>query len=91
LLIALNILVLGGPHGKTTLSNGIIDPCAGLARSSPCHHRDTSEIQCAAEEPVVMRATDTVDMQRRLKATMRLRPAGIIVARSASAKGRCRC
>ena len=40
---------------------------------------DTSELQCAAPNAVVLRATDTVDMQRLLRATMRLRPDRIIV------------
>jgi type IV secretion system protein VirB11 len=76
-----NILVVGGTGtGKTTLANGIIDH---IARASPGHRlviiEDTAEIQCAAKNAAVMRATDTVDMQRLLKATMRLRPDRIIV------------
>jgi type IV secretion system protein VirB11 len=76
-----NILVVGGTGtGKTTLANGIIDH---IVRASPGHRlviiEDTAEIQCAAKNAVVMRATDTVDMQRLLKATMRLRPDRIIV------------
>ncbi len=77
----LNILVVGGTGtGKTTLANGITDH---VVRASPGHRlviiEDTAEIQCAAKNAVVMRATDTVDMQRLLKATMRLRPDRIIV------------
>jgi type IV secretion system protein TrbB len=76
-----NILVVGGTGtGKTTLANGIIDH---MVRASPGHRlvimEDTAEIQCTAQNAVVMRATDTVDMQRLLKATMRLRPDRIIV------------
>ena len=76
-----NILVVGGTGtGKTTLANGII---AHMVAVSPEHRlvviEDTAEIQCAAQNAVVMRATDTVDMQRLLKATMRLRPDRIIV------------
>jgi type IV secretion system protein VirB11 len=76
-----NILVVGGTGtGKTTLANGIIDH---MVRASPGHRlviiEDTAEIQCAAKNAVVMRATDTVDIQRLLKATMRLRPDRIIV------------
>ena len=76
-----NILVVGGTGtGKTTLANAIIACMVEVAGG----HRlviieDTSELQCAAENAVVMRATDTVDMQRLLKATMRLRPDRIIV------------
>lgn len=76
-----NILVVGGTGtGKTTLANAIID---GMVRASPEHRlviiEDTAEIQCAAPNAVVMRATDTVDMHRLLKATLRLRPDRIIV------------
>jgi len=76
-----NILVVGGTGtGKTTLANGIIDR---IVRASPGHRlviiEDIAEIQCSAKNAVVMRATDTVDMQRLLKATMRLRPDRIIV------------
>jgi P-type conjugative transfer ATPase TrbB len=76
-----NILVVGGTTtGKTTLTNAIIDQ---MVRVTPDHRlliiEDTAEIQCAAPNAVVMRATDTVDMQRLLKATLRLRPDRIIV------------
>ncbi len=54
-----------------------------MVRAAPGHRlviiEDTAEIQCAAKNAVIMRATDTVDMQRLLKATMRLRPDRIIV------------
>ncbi len=76
-----NILVVGGTGtGKTTLTNAIIDH---MTQAAPQHRlvliEDTSELQCAAPNAVSMRATDTVDMQRLLKATMRLRPDRIIV------------
>jgi type IV secretion system protein VirB11 len=76
-----NILVGGGTgSGKTTLTNAIIDQ---MVNASPRHRlviiEDTAEIQCTAENAVLLRATDTVDMQRLLKATMRLRPDRIIV------------
>ena len=76
-----NILVVGGTGtGKTTLANAIIDQ---MVRRAPQHRlviiEDTSELQCSAENAVTLRATDTVDMQRLLKATMRLRPDRIIV------------
>jgi type IV secretion system protein TrbB len=76
-----NILVVGGTGtGKTTLANAIIDQ---MVRAAPQHRlviiEDTSELQCAADNAVSLRATDTVDMQRLLKATMRLRPDRIIV------------
>lgn len=76
-----NVLIVGGTSsGKTTLTNAII---AETVRATP-HHRlviieDTCELQCAADNAVALRATDTVDMQRLLRATMRLRPDRIIV------------
>ena len=76
-----NILVVGGTGtGKTTLANAIIACMVEIAgRHRLVIIEDTSELQCAAQNAVVMRATDTVDMQRLLKATMRLRPDRIIV------------
>ena len=76
-----NILVVGGTGaGKTTFTNAIIDQ---MAKATPDHRlaiiEDTAEIQCATPNAVIMRATDTVDMQRLLKATLRLRPDRIVV------------
>jgi type IV secretion system protein TrbB len=76
-----NILVVGGTgSGKTTLTNALI---AEVATVHP-HHRlvileDTPELQCQAENAVLVRTTDTVSMGHLLKATMRLRPDRIIV------------
>lgn len=76
-----NILVVGSTSsGKTTLTNAILAYMVDAAGS----HRlvvieDTAEIQCAAENAVILRATDTVSMLRLLKTTMRLRPDRIIV------------
>lgn len=76
-----NILVAGGTgSGKTTLTNAII---AEMVRVHPDHRlviiEDTAEIQCAAQNAVLLHSTDTVDMLRLLKATMRLRPDRILV------------
>ena len=76
-----NILVAGGTStGKTTLTNAIL---AELVETTPEHRlvilEDTAEIQCAAENHVILHTTDTVDMGRLLKSTMRLRPDRIIV------------
>jgi P-type conjugative transfer ATPase TrbB len=76
-----NILVVGGTGtGKTTLTNAIL---AYMAEVATAHRlviiEDTSEIQCAAENVVILRSTDTVSMLRLLKTTMRLRPDRIIV------------
>lgn len=76
-----NILVVGGTgSGKTTLTNAIIDH---MAKVSPDDRiviiEDTGELQCSAKNAVILRAVDHVDMNRLLKATMRLRPDRILV------------
>lgn len=76
-----NILIVGGTSsGKTTLANAIIHK---VSEATPEHRiviiEDTGEIQCAAENAVILRATVTVSMLALLKATMRLRPDRIIV------------
>ncbi|HBF30881.1 P-type conjugative transfer ATPase TrbB, partial [Rhizobium sp.] len=76
-----NILVSGGTGtGKTTLTNAII---ADMVEACPDHRlvilEDTAEIQCAARNAVILHTSDTVDMNRLLKSTMRLRPDRIIV------------
>jgi P-type conjugative transfer ATPase TrbB len=76
-----NILVVGGTgSGKTTLTNAIIDY---MANAWPSERlviiEDTAEIQSRSKNSVILRATDTVDMLRLLKATMRLRPTRILV------------
>ncbi len=76
-----NILVVGGTtSGKTTLTNAILDYMSQVAP----HHRivileDTRELQCTSPNVVALRTSDFVDMQRLLKATMRLRPDRIVV------------
>lgn len=77
----LNIVISGGTgSGKTTLANAII---AEIVRSVPDHRlvilEDTAEIQCSAENAVQLHTSDSVDMGRLLKSTMRLRPDRIIV------------
>ncbi len=77
----LNIVVSGGTgSGKTTLVNAVI---AEMVHRAPEHRlvilEDTVEIQCAAENAVSLHTTDSVDMARLLKSTMRLRPDRIIV------------
>jgi type IV secretion system protein TrbB len=76
-----NILVVGGTGtGKTTLTNAIL---AYMAEVDAMHRlviiEDTGEIQCDAENKVILRSTDVVGMLRLLKTTMRLRPDRIIV------------
>jgi len=77
----LNIVVSGGTgSGKTTLANAVI---AEIVASTPEDRliilEDTAEIQCAAENAVALHTSDTIDMARLLKSTMRLRPDRIIV------------
>jgi type IV secretion system protein TrbB len=77
----LNVLICGGTaSGKTTLANAIL---AAMVDATPNDRlvilEDTVELQSRAQNVVALRATDTVDMQRLLRATMRLRPDRIIV------------
>jgi len=77
----LNIIISGGTgSGKTTLANAVIDE---IVKSAPEDRlvilEDTSEIQCTAENAVLLHTSDTVDMARLLKSTMRLRPDRIVV------------
>jgi type IV secretion system protein VirB11 len=76
-----NILVVGGTgSGKTTLTNAIIDYTAiAWPNERLVIIEDTAEIQSRSKNSVILRATDTVDMLRLLKATMRLRPTRILV------------
>nr|WP_210317392.1 P-type conjugative transfer ATPase TrbB [Oryzicola mucosus] len=76
-----NIVISGGTgSGKTTLANAII---AEIVAAAPDDRlvilEDTAEIQCAAENAVSLHTSDSVDMARLLKSTMRLRPDRIIV------------
>lgn len=74
-----NILVVGGTSsGKTTLVNAILNEIADSL------HRivilqDTAELQSKAANSLYLHTSDTVDMQRLLKSTMRLRPDRIVV------------
>jgi type IV secretion system protein VirB11 len=76
-----NILVTGGTmSGKTTLLNALL---AHIVEASPDDRlviiEDTAELQCAAPNAVLLHTSDTVSMQRLLRATMRLRPDRIVV------------
>ena len=77
----LNIVISGGTgSGKTTLANAVI---AEIVETAPDDRllilEDTAEIQCAAANAVALHTSDTIDMARLLKSTMRLRPDRIIV------------
>ncbi|MGN7713744.1 P-type conjugative transfer ATPase TrbB [Agrobacterium radiobacter] len=77
----MNIVISGGTgSGKTTLANAIIGEIVAAAPGDRMVIlEDTAEIQCAAENAVCLHTSDTVDMARLLKSTMRLRPDRIIV------------
>lgn len=75
-----NILIVGGTgSGKTTLANAILSLIANS------DHRlviieDTNELQCNAEDCVILRTKDGVaNMTDLLRATMRLRPDRIVI------------
>ena len=76
-----NVLVCGGTGtGKTTLTNALLH---AMAEETPEHRiviiEDTRELQCSAENAVFLRTSETIDMTRLLRATMRLRPDRILV------------
>jgi P-type conjugative transfer ATPase TrbB len=77
----LNIVIAGGTgSGKTTLANAVIAEVVSMALDDRMVIlEDTSEIQCSAENAVSLHTSDSVDMARLLKSTMRLRPDRIIV------------
>ncbi|MEQ9637852.1 MAG: P-type conjugative transfer ATPase TrbB [Devosia marina] len=77
----MNIVIAGGTgSGKTTLANAIITE---VVNAVPEHRvvilEDTAEIQCSAQNAVLLHTSDAADMARLLKSTMRLRPDRIIV------------
>ncbi len=83
-----NILIGGGTgSGKTTFTNAIIH---SIAERTPEHRiiiiEDTSEIQCAAPNVATLHTSDTVDMLRLLRATMRLKPDRIVVGETRGAE-----
>ncbi|MCA2410824.1 P-type conjugative transfer ATPase TrbB [Rhizobium leguminosarum] len=77
----LNIVISGGTgSGKTTLANAVIDEIVKFAPEDRLVIlEDTAEIQCAAENAVLLHTSDSIDMARLLKSTMRLRPDRIVV------------
>lgn len=77
----LNILVCGGTgSGKTTLANALMHE---IHRQFPDHRilliEDTVEIECAAENAVLLRSSEDLPIARLLKSALRLRPDRIMV------------
>lgn len=74
-----NILIVGGAgSGKTTLANAILDAIAACGQRIVIIE-DTQELQCRAEDAVMMRTREGVTMLDLLKATLRLRPDRIVI------------
>lgn len=78
-----NIVVAGGVgSGKTTLINAVIHYISvAFPNERPFVLEDTSELQCSAENRVMMKTDEDlgVDMTRLVKTTLRLRPDWILV------------
>jgi len=76
-----NILVAGGTSsGKTTLANAVIHGISELCRQDRLIViEDTAEIQCQAENALLLRANSTVDLLRLLRLSLRYRPDRILV------------
>ena len=76
-----NILIAGGTStGKTTFANALIH---AIVAQHPTERlviiEDTPELQCSAENAVLLETSQHVSMTDLLKATMRLRPDRILV------------
>ena len=74
-----NILVVGGTgSGKTTFCNALLLEIAN-EEGRVVVIEDTRELQCPVENRIELRTSETVDMQKLLRATLRLRPDRIVV------------
>jgi len=77
-----NILVVGGTQsGKTTLANGLLHELARVVGTTEriVLIEDTRELRCAVPNSIALRTTESVDMTRLLRATLRLRPDRIVI------------
>lgn len=76
-----NILIVGGTgSGKTTLANAILAEIATqCADDRLVAIEDTMELQVTMPNSVLLRTSEHANMQRLLRATMRLRPDRIVV------------
>ena len=76
-----NIVVAGGTSsGKTSLTNALLQEMVRLGDPNDRFVliEDTYELQCAAPNTVRLHTSDVADMNRLLRATLRLRPDRII-------------
>jgi type IV secretion system protein VirB11 len=76
-----NILIVGGTgSGKTTLANAVLAEIAALCTDDRLVAiEDTMELQVTMQNSVLLRTSESTNMQRLLRATMRLRPDRIVV------------
>jgi type IV secretion system protein TrbB len=76
-----NILVVGATgSGKTTFVNAILDALAHIApHDRVISIEDTTELQCAVQNYVDLRAVGSVSMLDCLRACLRLKPTRIVV------------
>jgi type IV secretion system protein VirB11 len=76
-----NILIIGSTgSGKTTLANAVLEEISTQHREQRVVIiEDTVELQCAAPNHVALKTSESADMTRLLRTTMRLRPDRIVV------------
>jgi type IV secretion system protein VirB11 len=76
-----NILIVGSTgSGKTTLANAVLEEISTQHREQRVVIiEDTVELQCAAPNHVALKTSESADMTRLLRTTMRLRPDRIVV------------
>jgi P-type conjugative transfer ATPase TrbB len=76
-----NILIVGSTgSGKTTLANAVLHEISTQHREQRVVIiEDTVELQCSAPNHVALKTSESADMTRLLRTTMRLRPDRIVV------------
>ena len=77
-----NILIVGSSgSGKTTLANSLLNELRAMPLSVEriVILEDTVELQCSVENHLKLRTTDSIDMAKLLRVTLRLRPDRIVV------------
>lgn len=76
-----NIMIVGSTgSGKTTLANAVLHEISTQHREQRVVIiEDTVELQCSAPNHVALKTSESADMTRLLRTTMRLRPDRIVV------------